>query len=228
MIELQVGKKTYHLDEEMTVEQYQRLQVQKVLENPDPVKLLAGYLNIHPNELKNASRDQVKFVEQFVFNRLTQDINKDMIFTFDYRGVTYGFENNWAKLAWGAWQDLEFLSSENINGNINKILAVLYRPVTWSEGTKYKIEPYDANTIEERAELFKAIPVKIWFGAAQVFFYISSRYIANIKSTMDSKMKVYQLMKMGVKIFPKYLRKRLSLDSILERQLSSLTTILQK
>ena len=228
MIEIQVGKKTYSIEEEMNVEQYQRMQVQRLFDNPDPVRLLAGYLNITPNELKNASREQVKFVEQFVFNRLTQDINKDMIFTFDYEGTTYGFENNWSKLAWGAWQDLEFLSSDDINPNIHKLMAVLYRPVTWSEGTKYKIEPYDADTIEERAELFKKVPIKIWFGAAQLFFYISANYINNIKSSSELKMKVYHLMKKGVKIFPKYLRKKLSLDSILTRQLNSLTMTLQK
>lgn len=228
MIELQVGKKTYTIEEEMSVEQYQRLQVQKLLENPDPVKLLSVYMNIHPNELKNASREQVKFVEQFVFNRLTQDINNEMIFTFDYQGITYGFENNWSKLAWGAWQDLEFLSSEDINGNIHRLLSVLYRPVIWMEGTKYKIEPYDANTIEERSELFKKIPIRFWFGAAQLFFCISREYIVNIKSSLDLKMKMYHLMKKAVKIFPKWLRKRLSLDSILTAQLNLLTTTLPK
>lgn len=228
MIEVQIGKKTYNIEEEMTIEQYQRLQIQNLFENPEPVKLLAGYLNINPNELKNASKEQVKFVETFVFNRLTQDVNKDMIFTFEYNGITYGFENNWAKLAWGAWMDLEFLSSQEINNNIHKLMAVLYRPVIWSEDTKYQIEPYDSNTIEQRAELFKKIPIKIWFGAAQVFFCISSEYIANIKSTTELKMKIYQLMKRGVKIFPRWLRKRLSLDSILMRQLNSLTMTSQK
>lgn len=228
MIEIQVGKKTYSIEEEMNVEQYQRMQVQRLFDNPDPVKLLSGYLNIQPNELKNASREQVKFVEQFVFNRLTQDINKDMIFTFDYQGKIYGFENNWSKLAWGAWQDLEFLSADDINPNIHKLMAVLYRPVTWSEGTKYKIEPYDADTIEERAELFKKVPIKIWFGAAQLFFYISANYINNIKSSLELKMKIYQLMKRGTKIFPKFLQEKLSLDSILTHQLNSLTTTLPK
>lgn len=228
MIEVQVGKKTYKIEEEMNVSQYQRLQVLNLFEKPDPVKLLSAYLDIHPNELKNASKEQVKFIEGFVFNRLTQDVAKDVIFTFDYKGKTYGFENNWAKLAWGAWQDLEFLSSQDINGNINKILAVLYRPVTWMEGTKYKIEPYDANTVEERSDLFKHLPIKFWFGAAQLFFFISNEYINNIKSSMELRMKTYKLMKLGTRIFPKWLRKKLSLDSILMRQLNWQEMILPK
>lgn len=226
MIKVKLGKKEYDIPEELSVEQYQRLQVQRLfLENPDPAKLLATYLDIPISEIKNANKEQVKFIEAFVFERLTKNITKDMIFTFDYDGKTYGFENDWKKLAWGAWQDLEFLSSQDVTENIHKILAVLYRPVIAMKGTKYVIEPYNAETIEERAESFKKIPVKIWFGSSQLFFCISNEYISNIKNSLESEMKIYRLMERGTKIFPKWLRKKLQLDSILQKQLNSVKTI---
>jgi hypothetical protein len=226
ILEVELGKKKITIDSTMNVEQYQRIQVNKLfLDNPNPSKLLSVYLDVKESEIKNAPKDQVEFIEKIIFSRLTEGVTKDMIFTFDYEGVTYGFENDWKKLAWGAWQDLEFLSSEDITANIHKILAVLYRPVTEMKDTKYKIEPYDSNTTEERAENFKKIPVKIWFGSAQVFFFISSTYISNIKNTMESQMKFHRLMEKGVKIFPKWLRKRLRLDSILARHLNSVKTI---
>lgn len=175
-VKVKMGDKEYDIPEELTVEQYQRLQLNKVfLKETDPAKLLAAYLDIPISEIKNARRDQVAFIEGFVFERMTKNITKDMIFTFDYQGVTYGFENDWKKLAWGAWKDLEFLSSDDITPNIHALLSILYRPVTTMKGTKYKIEAYNADTIEERAELFKKIPVKIWFGAAQ-FFFQSAQY----------------------------------------------------
>jgi hypothetical protein len=226
MIKVKLGKKEYDIPDELSIEQYQRLQVQRLfLDNPDPAKLLATYLDIPISEVKNANKEQVKFIEGFIFERLTKNITKDMIFTFDYDGVIYGFENDWKKLAWGAWQDLEFLSSQDITENIHKILAVLYRPVKTMKGTKYIIEEYDANTIEERAEKFKKIPVKIWFGSSQLFFCISSEYISNIKNSLESQMKIYRLMERGTKILPKWLQKRLPLDSILRRQLSLPKTI---
>ena len=229
MITITLGKKEYDVPTEMSVEQYQKIQTQRLfLDNSDPSKLLAAYLDIDVKEIKNANKQQVKFLEAFVFERLTKNVSKDVIFTFDYEGVTYGFENDWKKLAWGAWQDLEFLSSENVTDNIHKILAVLYRPVTKSNGTKYKTEAYDANTIDDRAELFKKVPIKIWFGAAQLFFFISKTYIDNIKNTMESQMKMYRLMEKGKKILPKWLQKKLPLDSILQRQLNLQTTTLQK
>jgi hypothetical protein len=226
MIKVKLGKKEFDIPSELSVEQYQRLQVQRLfLDNPDPAKLLATYLDIPISEVKNANKEQVKFVEAFIFERLTNNISKDMIFTFEYDGITYGFENDWKKLAWGAWQDLEFLSSQDITENIHKILAVLYRPVSEIKGTKYIIEPYDSNTIEDRAELFKKIPIKIWFGASQLFFCISKEYISNIKSSLELQMKIYRLMKKGTMIFPKWLRKRLPLDSILQKHLNSVKTI---
>lgn len=225
-LSITLGQKEYEIPSEMSVEQYQRLQVQRLfLENPDPAKLLATYLDIPVAEIKNAKKEQVKFLESFVFERLTKNVTKDMIFTFDYNGKTYGFENDWKKLAWGAWQDLEFLSSQDVTENIHKILAVLYRPVKEMKGTKYKIEEYDANTIDERAEMFKKIPIKIWFGSSQLFFCISNEYILNIKNTMESQMKMYRLMESGTKIIPKWLQKKLRLDSILQRHLNSVRTI---
>jgi hypothetical protein len=222
MITLKIGKREFQLEESMTVEQYQRIHFNKIfLEQPDPVKLLAVYLGIPVNELKNAQRNQVEFAEAFIFKKLTEGVTKEIVFTFETEGKTYGFENDWSKLAWGAWKDLEFLSSQDIIENIHKILSVLYRPVTEEKGTKYKIEPYDANTVEERAELFKKVPVKIWFGAAQFFFSISQIYINDIKSTLVIQTKMTKYLKNGMRIFPKWLQKRLRLDSIFKRHLNS-------
>ena len=228
-ITVKLGNKEYDIPADLTVEQYQRIQVQKILlENPDPSKLLSAYLDIPMSEIKNARRDQVAFVEAFVFERLTKNITKDMIFTFEYEGVTYGFENDWKKLAWGAWKDLEFLSSDDVTGNIHRILSVLYRPVLSSNGTKYKIEAYNADTVEERAELFKKIPAKIWFGAAQFFFSISAIYITNIKNTMESQNKIQKWVMTGMKILPKWLQKKLPQDFILQRPWNLPTTISPK
>ena len=56
-IEVKLGKKFYTVEPTMTVEQYQRIQVNKLfLENPNPAKLLSVYLNIPESEIKNANK----------------------------------------------------------------------------------------------------------------------------------------------------------------------------
>jgi hypothetical protein len=228
MIEVQLGKKTIAINSTLSVEQYQAIQLNKLfLDNKNSTKLLALYLGVDEKELKNAKKEQVQFIEGIVFKKLTENVTGEIVFTFDYEGVTYGFENDWKKLAWGAWQDIEFLCSDDITKNIHKLLAVLYRPVTEMKGVKYKIEPYNSDTVEDRAELFKKVPVKIWFGCAQVFFYIGSAYTNNIKNTLEWQMKMYRLMEKGAKILPKWLPKRLQPDSILQRQLNSVETTLR-
>lgn len=228
-LEIQLGKKTITINSTLTVEQYQAIQLNRLfLDNKNSSKLLALYLGVDEKEIRNAKKEQVEFIEKIVFQKLTENINKEIIYTFDMDGITYGFENDWKKLAWGAWQDLEFLCADDTTKNIHKLLAVLYRPVIDMKGVKYKIQPYDSETIEERAELFKKVPIRIWFGAAQVFFYIGNEYISNIKNTLESQMKMYRLMEKGTKAFPKWLRRKLQLDSILQRHLNSVTTTLQK
>lgn len=229
MIEIQLGKKVVKLEDSLTVDQYQKLQTHKFfLENAKPSKLLSIYLNVDEKEIKNADRKQIEFIEQYVFKKLTENVTNKIVFTFEIEGITYGLENDWKKLAWGAWQDLEFLCSEDITQNIHKLLAVLYRPVTYEKGKNYKIEPYDSDTIDSRAELFKKAPVTIWFGCAQFFFSIATIYTNNIKNTLESEMKIIKWMKTGMKIIPSFLRKKLPLDSILLRQLNSRTTISPK
>ena len=60
-------------------------------------------------------------------------------------------ENDWSKLAWGAWVDFQVWSSSNIQENIHLLMAVLYRPVI-SKGKKgkYVIEKYKSEEIEDR------------------------------------------------------------------------------
>lgn len=229
MIEVQIGKKTVTIQEELTVQQYQAIQVNRIfLENNNVSKLLSIYLGVDESELKNAKKKDIEFIEGYIFSRLTKDTTSEITFTFEYEGVVYGFENDWKKLAWGAWQDMEFLCAEDTTKNIHRLLAILYRPVIEEKGKKYKLQPYDSDTVEDRAELFKKLPIKIWFGCAQVFFYIGNEYISNIKNTLDFQMKTYKLMEKGAKIIPKWLHKKLQLDSILQRQLNSVETILQK
>lgn len=229
MIEIKLDNKTIELQEYMTVDQYQRLQTAKVFEDKiDSKKLLSIYLNVKEEELKDAPLKEVEFIEKIVFNRLTADINEEIIMTFDINGTTYGFENNWKQITWGFWTDLEFFTAENITENIHRIMAILYRPVKSMKGVKYELEPYKSTSVEERAELFKQAPIKAWFGAARVFFYISARYTHNIKNTLEWGNKMKKWIMTGYKTLPQFLQKKLSLDTILDVRLNLPKKMLQE
>lgn len=226
MIEVILGDKTIEIPEYMTIKQYQA--ITKLGTNPTPDRLLSTYLDVDVDEIRDAPKDDVEFIEKTIFSMISKNMKDTMVFTFDYQGQTYGCENNWAKLSWGAWQDLEFFSSKDILENLHYIMAILYRPVISQKGTKYEIEPYSSKTLEERANLFLGLPVKFWWGVAQFFFSIVKIYIENTKNSLGWKMKIFRWTMIGIRIMPKWLRKRLRLDSILDAQWNYLMETSQK
>ena len=148
---------------------------------------------------------------------MIKDFQVDELYnTFEFDGIEYGLENDWTKLSWGAWVDFQVLSSENTQQNIHTIMAILYRPVI-SKGKKgkYKISPYKSSEIDERAEVFKDIPIKYWLGASGFFLLLSTIYINNIKNSLNWMKRINNWMTMGWKILPKWVKQRLPLDSIL-------------
>ena len=171
MIEIQLNDKVVEVKEEMTISQYQNYQKYKELYDKEPGRLLAMYLNVSYNELKDIPKPQVDFVQNYLTGQMMGAEYKDEThFKFTHNGILYGLENDWAKLAWGAWVDLEVFTSDNLDENIHRIMAILYRPITEEGKKKYKIEPYKSDDIEDRAEIFKELPIKYWFGAASFFF----------------------------------------------------------
>jgi len=88
-------------------------------------------------------------------------------------------------------------------------MSVLYRPVTKWKGKKYEIEPYDSETIEERAELFLQLPISYWFETSDFFLGVANLYITNIKASLEQKKKMKRLMMKGLMIMPKWVQKKL-------------------
>jgi hypothetical protein len=162
-------------------------------------------------------------------SKLTESSLEDKLYNvFTHNGVEYGLENDWSKLAWGAWMDMEVFSSEKIEENIHLIMSILYRPIVEKKYGKYKISPYKADEIEDRAYEFRQLPIKYWFGASSFFFLTATLYTNNIKSSLTWTNKMNQRIKMGWEILPKWVKKRLPLDTILLSHSTSQGMISQK
>jgi hypothetical protein len=215
MIVLQLDDKKITVDPQLKIWQYQKLNKGNGITGTT-TDLLALYLDMPAKKLKNLPKSQVDLVTSYITNSIEQANPNEFIPTFIHDGIEYGFENKWEKLAWGAWQDLEILSSgDNVAENIHSIMAVLYRPVVGSDKKGYIIQPYDSETVAIRAELFKDIPVNYWFGCANFFLLIGRQYISGIKNSLELTNKWNKWMMKGYKILPKWIRDRLPLDTIL-------------
>ena len=99
--------------------------------------------------------------------------NEKFIDRFIFEGVEYGFLPSWKEFSFAEWIDIDTLrNGKDILDNIHILTAIYYRPII-SENKKtkkYKIEKYESDSMLERAEIFKQLDSKIFFGTT-VFFY---------------------------------------------------------
>ena len=215
MIELVNGNEVVKVPEEMTIRLYQKFMLNKEKYTDEPIELISLFTDIPPNKLKNLSVKTIQMINNFIRLRMVMPDTKQLITTFTYDGVEYGLETDMGKMAWGAWVDLEVYSSDNILQNIHKIMAVLYRPVVSNKNGKYKIEPYDSDTILERAEVFLDISVSLWFQASDFFLSVANLSITIIKASLERRMRYKMMMMRGMRILPKWVQKRVLQDFIL-------------
>jgi len=216
MIELEIEDKIVQVKPHLTIQQYQRLKSNEEKYQNSSVETLSLYTDIPVNQLKDLPVEQVNFVQEYITSQITNNSMKDELHNiFTHNGVEYGLENDWTKLAWGGWVDLEVFASENVEHNIHYIMAVLYRPIKEKKKGKYILQPYKADEIEDRANEFLTLPVNYWFGASVFFFITGNLYISSLESSLIMKNKMNKMIAKGWKILPKWVKEKLPLDSIL-------------
>lgn len=206
MIQITLDDRVINVSTTLTVEKYQQIRSNPI-KYSNTSEILALYLGVTVDELKDLPVDQIKFIEGLLTQHLLVPKVEDIYFTFEIDGITYGLENNWGKMTWGQWSDLEVFSQpDKIEQNIHVILALLYRGVKIENGKKYTLEKYKSAEVMERAEIFrKKLGVDVWFGCASFFLLIANAYIINLKSSMEWKMKIERYLKPWRKILPKFL-----------------------
>ena len=192
MIKVKLDGEEIKINPELTVEKYQTIQ-----RNPkkyeDQSEILALYIGITPEELKDLPVDQISFLDSLLSAHMTQP-QTDLIFTFKHNDVTYGLENDFGNMTWGQWTDMEVFSQQDkINDNIHILMALLYRPVEKIKGNTYKLTKFKSSEVLERAEIFKEVPIFIWFSAANFFFLISKEYVTNINRSLMRKKRIKEI-----------------------------------
>ena len=227
-IELVIDEKIIEVPSEVTIGIYQHLQQNPELYQDNQYQLISLFTKIPYPELKNLRKDQIDLIDMYLNSKIKNYDEHELVLTFQHDGIEYGLENNWGKLAWGAWIDFEVYSSgENMFNNIHRIMAILYRPIVSKDKKnpkKYTIKPYVSEEIEIRAEIFKDIPVRFWIGSSTFFLRIVGIFIENMKVSLEREMKMNKWITKGWEIMPKWIQRKLPLDSIL----ISLTSLQKK
>lgn len=102
----------------------------------------------------------------------------------------YGFHPNLSNISTGEFVDIDTLC-QDLNKNLDMIMAILYRKVTVEKSGKYQIEAYGGD-IESRANLFKEkMPANVVNGAILFFWTLGKDYL--VSSITSSKQEVQTL-----------------------------------
>jgi hypothetical protein len=201
MIKIKIDGKEHNVNPELTIEKYQIISRNpKKYENQ--TEILALYLGITPDELKDLPVDQISFLDKILTTHMSPP-QSDLIFTFKHEGVTYGLENDWGNMTFGQWTDMEVFSQpDKITDNIHILLALLYRPIEKQKGNTYKLEKFKSSKVLDRAEIFKNVPIILWFSAANFFFLISKEFVSNTNISLKRKMRIQKIKQKILKWIP--------------------------
>lgn len=231
MITIELDKEEIEIPEYLPIGLYQQIQKNPIRYN-NSMDILSLYLNKTPKELRNYSKDNIQFIENYITTSVMNtpdEIKLESIFEYD--GVRYGLENEWNNIKWGMWVDMEVFSQDDrINENIHMLMSILYRPIIEETKKGYKIEPYDSDTVKERSEIMKKVDTRYWLGVATFFLEMSNQYIKSIKRSLKwkmRKMKVKMKLHQWMMKLPKFLRPKWSPDSTSNSLISSQVKILQ-
>lgn len=95
-------------------------------------------------------------------------------------GKRFGFVPDWDAFTAGEWIDLEAYL-EDFWKNAHKVMAVLFREVTYELGEKYEVKKY---TAKEDASIFEEMPADLVSGTLLFFWTTRNELLLDMKSSL--------------------------------------------
>ena len=198
VIKLKIGEdvKRYELPtswDEVSIKQYTNLMIAIDKEDATDIELMVkslealadipgGLLTKAPIKMLREAYNQL--------NELTNTTpNMELSRVIEIDGIEYGFIPDFDELSLGEFVDLDNYLQDGFN-NLDKVFAVLYRPVVKRDGIKYTIENYDLKEITKRRKLFnERMSIDTLYAALVFFCNIGRIYIESTLSSLEEEIK---------------------------------------
>jgi len=156
-------------------------------EKPTDDDMLKCILNINTKELgKIKDKDVDNLLE--IINNLFKEERK-FIPQFKMKGVLYGFVPNLDDITYGENKDVTAYISDW--GNMHKAMAVLFRPITQKQGSKYLIEEYEGS--HKYSEMMKSMPLDVALGAMVFFWNLTNALLNSIPNYLETELQKEQM-----------------------------------
>lgn len=176
--------------EEITIGQMQKFKaVEDLKSDHDAAKFIVEtFTNLTDKEIGRLEANQVGHLVEEIAGILNDEIPAQLRERVKIEGVEYGFIPNLSRHTFGEEVDMTAFAGDF--DQLHNLMAILYRPVVAKGvGGLYRIEEYDSDTLEERAELFRdKMPISVANGASVFFYTIAKSFMTSISTTMTEEM----------------------------------------
>jgi hypothetical protein len=174
----------YNLPDYLSIEDYVKIfKVKDLFEDEYLHAKVINLLTSCPmNDLLEAEHHKVEFLSTSIFAMVPKP-PYNLVDTFELNGVKYGYLPSYKEITFGEFADLDTLLTkkpEEVMDYLHIIAAIMYRPIISSKSKhNFKIEKYNQETLNDRAELFKKkLDVKFALGG-QFFFTNFGKRLSN-------------------------------------------------
>jgi len=207
-IKITIDGEKYTINPRLTLGEYMTLQKTNK-EDLNTPKLLEMITGIPEKVIKKIDSNRTLFLVNKIMKEKMDNKKNPVQATFEFNGVLYGLETDLTKLNFGGWIDLEIFISQGFSENLNKIVALYYRPIRAQLGKTYVLEPYDTDECLKRAEEFLNLPFDIVSGASTFFFQFTKTYTNDTLRILKQKNKKMKRRMKAVKYMKKILPKKI-------------------
>ena len=169
---------------EITLAQYQEFakleaDLDKTKDTAIQLKLVEIFCKVPEVVVRNMKATDIAEICEIINTMF--DTEHQLINRFRLKGIDYGFIPELDDMSFGEYMDLDTFISDN--DNLHRAVNVLFRPIEYKRGNRYKIKDYNPDT----SEIAKDFPLDAVLGAI-VFFYSLGKDLSMVMlNSLDSK-----------------------------------------
>ena len=153
----------------------------------DPIGQLSASTGKKREQLRELAMETVEqIIASYIYNLKQEEKVFKQIIELD--GIQFGFHPHLKAITFGEWLDaMDY--AKDLPKNYDKLLTILYRPVTAQFNDRYTIEAYDADVHSKYASKMRQLPLPVVNGCMLFFSTLLSDLMSNSPAYLEGLLK---------------------------------------
>lgn len=146
------------------------------------VKTISTLCDIDESVVEVMKLSDLQNIQGSLQKLIGNPINKEIINKINIEGTMYGLHPKIDEITMGEFVDIETYAKDN---DMAKMMSVLYRPITRTQGNRYDIEPYDIDKHSDNADKFSKLSINVGNAIAVFFWNLGREQLNNIHRSSE-------------------------------------------